>query len=844
MSEIHKIGYGRAIIALLIVLAGFLAGADYLILSYQRNLLTKEATQHAQDEMQLVGIFSREALLKRDYIGVRLFLNQFAAEQNDIRVLKAVTAKHFVLAEYSDQQPTRAPLSIKQEVSVEGQPLITLEMVKDLGYIEETLRNLTSRLIFISTLLAAALGLSLWYLLKTIAIGPLEREIEVRRKAEETARQSEARFRQLSEATFEGVGVVQDGIVLDANQQIADLLGYQISELISIPVNDLVAPQSRQLVMANIQAGYEGLYEYFLQRRDGSLVPCESRARMMKWQGKDARVTIVRDLTERKQSEAQLRENEERLRTINNNLTFGMIYQAITLNDGTRRFTYLSDNVRRFYGISPAQGMADANLIYDKVHKDDQFLLYQEEEKALRQMSTFKCEVRVLDPQGSIRWSYFVSAPRKLGNGSICWDGIEFDITERKETEILLNRKNKMESMGTLAAGIAHDFNNVLHIMNANLEIARREPLTPTLSKALTVLTECENRGSSLVQQILRFSRQISEERHPVILEQLIRETAQLLQADSLFDKVTLEQQLDAEPIPLLANEQEMRQLLSNLLLNAGQALTEQGGRITVSLTNENHAQAVPIYDGQLKPGRYQRLTVSDTGCGINEPTMARLFEPFFTTREKSGGTGLGLAIVHGIVRTHGGGIKVQSVPGLGTTFHLYFPLPEELAQNINSRGAAPITPSPKELAPMSGVGQYRPSEITILFVDDEPLNISNWGTLLALEGFIVQGFTAGAEALEAFKKEPTAYSILLTDLRMPDMNGKELAKALRQIRPELPLIFSSGWVDKETEGALGGLAKSSFLSKPYQIETLSSTIVGLCSRGAGQFDPNSHDLT
>lgn len=834
MSEMNKIGYGRAISALLIVLVGFLVGADYLILSYQRSLLTTEAIQHARNEMRLFGTLSREALLKRDYITVRLFLNQFAAEQSEIRVLKAVTPQHFILAEYRDSRPTTIPLSVRHEVLVDDQPLLVLEMVKDFGYIEKTLRTLMSRLIIISVLLATALGLSLWYLLKSIAIKPLEKEIDVRRQAEETARQSEARFRQLSEATFEGVGVVQDGKVLDVNQQMADILGYQVSELISLPVQDIVAPQSRQLVMANIQAGYEGLYEYFLMHRDGSLVPCESRARMMKWQGKDARVTIVRDLTERKQAEYQLQENEERLRTINNNLAFGMIYQSITLGDGTRRFTYLSDNVQRFYGITPSQGLADANLIYSRMHEDDCCLLLQKEEESLRNLTTFKSEVRVLDPQGSIRWSYLVSAPRKLDNGSICWDGIEFDITERKETEILLNRKNKMESMGTLAAGIAHDFNNVLHIINANLEIARREPMTSTLSQTLAVLTECEQRGAGLVQQILRFSRQSSEEKGTVVLEQLIRETVQLLKADRLFDKVTLDQQFEAEPVPLLADEQEMRQLVSNLLLNACQSLEEQGGHITVTLSVGDHVQAVSVYDGQLKPGRYQRLTVADNGCGIDDAIMARLFEPFFTTREKSGGTGLGLAIVHGIVRANGGGITVESTLGLGTTFHLYFPLLEESLKKT-ARAVAAVSSSFDEPVP---VPMTRPllcsSEITILFVDDEPLNIDNWSALLALEGFAVQGFTSGAEALEVFKKEPTTYSILLTDLRMPGMSGSELAEAIRQIRPELPILFSSGWIGQEMERTLNDLGNSAVLSKPHAVKTLVFTILDLCSHGVG----------
>ncbi len=825
-------------------MVGFLAFADYLVITYQRALLTEEASQHARHEMQLIGTLCREALLKHDYMTVRSFLSQFAADQREIRVLKAATPEHFVLAEYRDQRPALFPLSIKQEVTVEGQPLIVLEMVKDLGSIEQTLTSLRARLIGISALLTSALGLSLWYLFKTMAIMPLEREIAVRRQAEESRRQSEARFRQLSEATFEGVVIVQDGTVFDANQQMADLLGYTLPEFIGLPVENIVAPQSRPLVMENIRAGYEGHCEYFLQRRDGSLVPCESRARMMEWQGRATRVAIVRDLTERKQAEVLLRENEQRLRTINNNLASGMIYQAIATNDGTRKFTYLSDNVIRFYGITPEQGMADANLIYSRVHTDDRARLNQEEEASLRTLSTFKSEVRMLDPQGEIRWSYIVSSPRRLDDGSTCWDGIEFDITERKESEMVLSRKNKMESLGTMAAGIAHDLNNVLHITAANLEIARREPGTPALAQALAALSECELRQAALVRQILRFSRQCPEETHPVVLEPLIRETAKFLGTDTLFAKVTLDLQLDPNQGSLLADEQELRQVVSNLLINACQALGEEGGCIAITLVTEAYTLPLRVYDGHLIPGKYQRFSVIDNGCGIDEATMARLFEPFFTTREKSGGTGLGLAIVHGIVRSMGGGIMVASKQGEGTTFHLYFPVPEGAAPTTGVRPMTTIPPAPGQTddAPLAGP-RYTPGAISIMFVDDEPLNARNWGALLALEGFTVQEFTSGAEALASFKKEPTAYSILLSDLRMPGMSGSELAQALRQIRPDLPILFSTGWVDHETEIMLRELGNNAMLSKPYKVETLIATILDLCSRAPETSGPLPQDM-
>ena len=321
-------------------------------------------------------------------------------------------------------------------------------------------------------------------------------------------------------------------------------------------------------------------------------------------------------------------------------------------------------------------------------------------------------------------------------------------------------------------------------------------------------------------------------------------ETAQFLSTDTLFAKVTLEQQIDPNQGPLLADEQELRQLVSNLLINACQALGEKGGRITIALTTEEYAQALLVYNGRLPPGKYQRLTVTDCGCGMDDATLARLFEPFFTTREKSGGTGLGLAIVHGIVRSLGGSIMVTSKHGLGTTFHLYFPVPGESDLTSSLRMMAVIPPSPGRSGDTLMVEPHlKPSAISIMFVDDEPLNTTNWSALLAQEGFIVQGFTSGSEALDSFKKEPNAYSILLSDLRMPGMSGSELAKALRQIRPNLPILFSSGWVDKETEIELRELGNNATLSKPYNIETLIDTIFDLCSRDIEALDSRSQDI-
>ncbi len=837
MSESKAFLYRRAVVGFMTLLLLFLVFADYLILSYQRALLTMEATGHAQHELELIGTLSREALLAHDYITVRNFLTQFAAEQKEIRVIRAVNPDHFVLAEYLDQRPSKFPLRTSHEVLSQGHPLVLLEMEKDLSFIDETLNQLTLRLIAVSVLLTAALGASLWSILRTRAMIPLEREIAERRQAEEAARLNAARFRQLSAATFEGIAVIEEGRVIDGNRQMAEMLGWEPGELIGRPVTDFVAPQSRELVLRNVQAGFEGVYEHFLLRKDGSHLACEARARMMTWQGKKTRVTALRDISERKQAEAALRDNELRLRAISNNLIFGMIYQVLRLHDGSRRFTYLSDSVRRYYGISPEQGLADAKLIYGRVHEDDRERVRQLEEEANRSLSPFKMEVRMVNPSGAIRWSYFVSTPTRLADGATCWDGIEFDISERKEAEAQLSRGHKMEAMGTLAAGIAHDFNNILHIMTANLELAGREPASPPLCQALAVLGQCGERAKGLVQQILRFSRQSQEERGPVALPLLVREAAALFAADSRFATVTVETRLDEGLTPILANAEELRQLVTNLLVNAGQALGESGGRITVTLMGEDHASPLPTYDDRLAPGRYQRLTVHDNGCGMDEATLARLFEPFFTTRGQAGGTGLGLAIIHGIVRSLGGGITVSSEPGVGTTFVLYFPVAAAGDMPVISASGGLLTTSPAPLTPTAAAGTAplpSPSGINILFVDDEQLNVNNWGAILTMEGFTVQGCTSGVEAQAAFSKAPMAFSLLLTDLRMPGMSGSELALALRRIRPDIPVIFSSGWVDKETEALIKEFTGSALLCKPYQIESLVNTILTLCQTRPG----------
>jgi len=378
------------------------------------------------------------------------------------------------------------------------------------------------------------------------------------------------------------------------------------------------------------------------------------------------------------------------------------------------------------------------------------------------------------------------------------------DISERKRAEqeragfeIKLRQSQKMEAIGTLAGGIAHDFNNILSAIFGYTDLALDEQNPETQAQYLTQIRKGAERATELVKQILTFSRRTEKERQPLQVSLIVKEALKMLRA-AIPATIEIRQEVVAHGM-VLSDPTEIHQIVMNLCTNAYHAMRETGGVIGVSLT-EIIIQAEDEGYGELTPGRYLKLAVSDTGYGIPPEIREKIFEPYFTTKKTGEGTGLGLAVVHGIVKSYQGAITVYSEVGKETTFHVYLPLVEEAA------AALPITTPQTDLA---GHGER------ILFVDDEAPIRDFVSRLLLLNGYQVTVYTNGVQALEDFRLHPEQFDLMVTDMTMPHLSGAELAQTILGIRPDLPIIICTGQselINREKALAMG---IRDYLAKP-----------------------------
>jgi PAS domain S-box-containing protein len=401
--------------------------------------------------------------------------------------------------------------------------------------------------------------------------------------------------------------------------------------------------------------------------------------------------------------------------------------------------------------------------------------------------------------------------------------GMLTDINERRQAEerraaleTQLRDAQKMEAIGTLAGGIAHDFNNILAAIIGNVAAARQDAAIGLSGDAsLEQIERAAVRARSLVQQILTFSRMQAQELHTQALQPVIEETVDMLRA-ALPAQVELRVNLPAAPVHVRADATQIQQIVMNLCTNAWHALPAGRGRIEVGLAAEDsvpaaQADAATTWSPALLAGARAHLWIADNGSGMDEATRARVFEPFFTTKQVGQGTGLGLAVVHGIVSVHGGAINVESAPGAGSRFDLWFPLEDAPEEAVETQHGALDAPP--------GAGQH------VLCVDDDPAMVLMVDGLLRRAGYRVTTFEQPAAALARVRADPRAFDIVVTDFNMPEMNGMELAVALARAAPQLPVIITSGFISDEMRQQAGELRIGALLQKEYTLERLAGLV-------------------
>ena len=382
------------------------------------------------------------------------------------------------------------------------------------------------------------------------------------------------------------------------------------------------------------------------------------------------------------------------------------------------------------------------------------------------------------------------------------------DITEKKRLEEQLQQAQKMEAIGTLAGGIAHDFNNILTPIMMHSEVAQMElPHDSPAQHNLKEIFRAGERARDMVMQILTFSRKREGECAKIEIIPILKEALKLLRS-TIPTTIDIQQNLEAEPGIVLADPTQIHQIMLNLCTNAAHAMRKKGGTLKVSLTQKDiESEVVALYP-DLNPGSYLKLTVSDTGLGIDNEILHKIFEPYFTTKESGEGTGMGLALVHGIVKSYGGDISVESEPDKGTTFKVYLP-----------RIEADVSPVEEPSAKLPR-GNER-----ILFVDDEKASVDVIQSMLKNLGYKVTARTSSVEALEAFKNDPNGFDLVITDQTMPNMTGKDLAKELMSNRADIPIILCTGFSEQIDENKAKGMGISAFLMKPIVMQDMADTI-------------------
>ena len=406
-------------------------------------------------------------------------------------------------------------------------------------------------------------------------------------------------------------------------------------------------------------------------------------------------------------------------------------------------------------------------------------------------------------------------------------EGFGIDITSRKNLENQLRRAQKMETIGTLAGGIAHDFKNILGVMVGCTELAVvKTPETSQSQIYLSKVLEACSRATSLVNQILMFSRQSESEIKPVHLSDIVRETLKFIRA-TLPATIEIREKITIESDAVLADPTQIHQVLMNLCTNSAHAMQSKGGVLVVGLTEAEFCPEETDMQIDATPQHFIELYIRDTGHGMSKETLERIFDPFFTTKPVGEGTGLGLSVVHGIVNKLNGSIRVKSEPGAGSIFHVYFPrfdsphLIMEDAKNPDKdlTGSEP----PVE----SGRGSGR-----ILLVDDEPLLLETLTEMLTDLGYSVTAANRSSEAYEIFQTDPTGFHTVITDLTMPEMTGIDLARKITRINPDMPVVLCTGFSELIQQDQTHAAGIREILYKPVVRAQLSTAILKVRKKG------------
>ncbi|MBN2297330.1 MAG: cache domain-containing protein, partial [Deltaproteobacteria bacterium] len=612
------------------------------------------------------------------------------------------------------------------------------------------------------------------------------------------------------------VALDREGTVALINRKGCEILGCEEHEILGMNWFDTFIPGSDRKkvkeIFSGIMSGNIQQYEY----AENSVVTTAGTEKKIAWHNallrdSDGQITGAlssgEDITERKHAEKEIRESEARFRTMFEGTTDGIL----VADPLTRQFIAANTSICEMLGYSHEE--IKTLSVYDIHSPEDVEWVLEQFEKQMEGSIELVHDIPVRKRDGSIFYADIRSSPIVL-DGKPFLMGIFRDITERRQVEeqkriyeISLLHSQKMEAIGTLAGGIAHDFNNILSAIIGYTELCLMEDEgAPRIRSYHAEILKAGNRARDLVKQILTFSRHEEGQEKPVILKYMVKEVLKLLRP-SLPVTIEIRQDIRSEGM-VMADPTQIHQVIMNLCTNAANAMDTGSGVLSIGVDETMLDAQAAIRLNAREPGHYMVLTVSDTGCGMTQDIMGRIFDPYFTTKEKDKGTGLGLAVVHGIVTSNRGTINVESEPGKGTTFRIY--LPRIVMAVEKETVPAPAIPTGNE---------------RILFVDDEPALTSIVHQMLESLGYAVTTTTDSVHALDLFRSNPNLFDLVITDMTMPKMTGETLVQEMFKIRSDIPVILCTGYSDIMSEEKSRKMGIRDFALKPILKKDLAAKI-------------------
>lgn len=622
------------------------------------------------------------------------------------------------------------------------------------------------------------------------------------------------------DSAVNGIAIVDKaGMHTYSNASFAATMGFDdATSIVGRNWREIYAPEDVRLLETEIRqalqknARWQGPAN--IHRRDGSALPIEMSITTLPDGGV---VCVTRDVRAHRDAENARAQAEAKFQMLVEQVA-AISYIAELGVHG--EWLYVSPQVEAMFGFAPQEWLSDSRAWIRHVHPEDHKIV-EDAEQASQRGERFQAEYRVIRKDGRVIWVSDTAVVVAGSGAHPVMEGIIVDITERKQLETQLQQARKMEAIGRLAGGIAHDFNNLLTIIKGYTELALKRPkITPELQTDVERIEDASERASALVRQLLAFSRR------QVLQPKLIDLNTIVLGLDQLLRRL-MDEGIQMTTIPgqnigtIKADPAQMEQVIMNLVVNARDAMPK-GGRLTIETSNVDLDEAYASEHVSVKAGRYIMLCVSDTGMGMTPETVAHIFEPFYSTKESGRGTGLGLSTVYGIVKQSGGYIWVYSEPGRGSSFKVYLPRVEQQAEKL--------------AAPTVATGTQTGTE-TILLVEDQPQVCELALAALTEKGYTVLAASTATEAERLSAQHKGEIHLLLTDVILPSISGRELATRLTPAHPKMRVLYMSGYtfsiIAQGAHGQGGALEEGvAFLQKPFTPRALCEKVRECLDRG------------